>query len=81
MPSRVSHISDQEILAMFGKCTVSAMLVAILMINVSAAVAAPRQKNQALVNRPPPITVPITGAEWWQNKGISEEVGIPYRRR
>jgi hypothetical protein len=57
------------------------MLVAVLMINISAAVAAPQQKNQPLVNRPPPITVPDTGAEWWQNKGISEEVGIPYRRR
>ena len=69
---------------MFGKCTVSAMLVAVLMINVSAAGAAPRQKNQALINRPAPIAVsrPGTGAEWWQDKGYSEEVvGIPYRRR
>jgi len=69
---------------MFGKCTVSAMLVAVLMINVSVAVGAPRQKNQQLVNRPAPTTVnrPVTGAEWWQDKGYSEEVvGVPYRQR
>ena len=62
---------------MFQKCTVSAVLAAILTITASAALAEPRQKQPPTINRP----VPISGAEWWQNKGIAEEMGVPYRSR
>ena len=63
---------------MFQKCTVSAVLVAILTITASAALAAPRQKQPPTINRPGPMS----GAEWWQNKGIAEDmVGVPYRPR
>jgi hypothetical protein len=63
---------------MFQKCAVSVVLCAILTITASAAVAAPRQKQ------PPTITppAPITGAEWWQNKGVVEDdMGSVYHRR
>jgi hypothetical protein len=63
---------------MFQKCTASAILAAILTIAASAAVAAPRQKQPPTIYRP----APMSGAEWWQNKGISEELlGVPYRPR
>jgi hypothetical protein len=63
---------------MFQKCTVSTVLAAILTITASAALAAPRQKPPPTINRP----APISGAEWWQNKGIAEDmVGVPYRPR
>jgi len=65
---------------MFQKCTVSAVLAAILTITASAAVAAPRQKQQPLINRPAPT--PISGSEWWQNRGNAEEMdGVIYRPR
>jgi hypothetical protein len=63
---------------MFQKCTVSAVLAAILTITPSAALAEPRQKEPPTIDRP----APMSGAEWWQNKGISEELlGVPYRPR
>jgi len=50
----------------------------ILTITASAALAAPRQKKPPTINRP----APMSGAEWWQNKGNSEEMdGVPYRSR
>ena len=62
---------------MFQKCTVSAVLAAILTITASAAVAAPRQKQQPLINRPAPLP-----GEWWQNRGIVEDdMGMVFRRR
>ena len=64
---------------MFQKCTLSAVLAAILTLTASAAaLAAPRQKHPPTVNRP---TAPMSGAEWWQNQGNAEDMGIPYRRR
>jgi hypothetical protein len=63
---------------MFQKCTVSAVLAAILTITASAALAAPRQK-QAPTIKPP---APISGAQWWQDKGIAEDmIGVDYRPR
>ena len=62
---------------MFQKCTISAILAALLTITASAAVAAPRQKEPPTVNHP----TPMSGAEWWQNKGNAEDMGVPYPRR
>ena len=53
---------------MFQKCTVSAVLVAILTITASAALAAPRQRPDETIN-----TVPMSGVEWFQNRGVVEE--------
>ena len=79
----VSNAGDTR---MFQKCTVSTVLAAILTITASAALAAPRQKQPPTINRPEPPTInrpaPISGAEWWQNRGIAEEMnGVPYRPR
>src|SRR5712671_2779114 len=69
----VSNAGDTR---MFQKCTVYAVLAAILTITASAALAAPRKKQPPTINRP----VLISGADWWQNRGIAEEmVGIVYR--
>jgi hypothetical protein len=63
---------------MFQKCTVSAVLAAIFTITASAALAAPRQKQPPTINRP----APISGSEWWQNRGNAEEMdGVVYRPR
>ena len=63
---------------MFKKCTVSTVLAAILTITASATLAEPRQNQPPTINRP----APISGAEWWQNQGIAEEmIGVPYRPR
>jgi hypothetical protein len=61
---------------MFKKYALSAILAALLATAASAAFAAPRQAQPATINRPPPAT----GAEWWQDKGNSEDMGVPYRR-
>jgi hypothetical protein len=74
---------------MFGKCTVSAAMAAILTITASAAEAAPRKKKQPpTINRPVPVpsgvnrSSPMSGAEWFQDKGVSEELkGVPYQPR
>jgi len=64
---------------MFQKFTVSAVLAAILTITASAALAAPRQRPPETINRP---TVPMSGAEWFQNRGVVEDdMGLVYRRR
>ena len=69
----VSNAGDTR---MFQKCTVYAVLAAILTITASAALAAPRKKQPPTINRP----ALISGAEWWQSRGIAEEmVGIVYR--
>ena len=69
----VSNAGDTR---MFQKCTVYAVLAAILTITASAALAAPRNKQPPTINRP----ALISGAEWWQNRGIAEEMmGIVYR--
>jgi hypothetical protein len=62
--------------SMFQKCTVSAVLAAILTITASAALAAPSQKPPT-INQPAPLP-----GEWWQNKGVVEDdMGMVYRRR
>ena len=61
---------------MFQKCTVSAVLAAVLAISASSALAAPRQKKPPTIYRPAPMP---TGG-WWQNKGIVEDMGSVYRR-
>src|SRR5712672_1725159 len=71
----VSNVAGDS--SMFQKCTLSTVLAAFLTITASAALAEPRQKQPPTINRP----VPISGAEWWQNKGIAEEMGVPYRSR
>ena len=63
---------------MFQKCTASAILAAILTLTAFAALAAPRQKHAETINRP----APISGAEWFQNKGVVEDdMGMVYRPR
>ena len=60
---------------MFKKLTLSAILAAMLATTISAAFAAPKQKPQNNT------TVPMTSAEWWQDRGNAEDMGIVYRRR
>jgi hypothetical protein len=61
---------------MCQKCTVSAVLAAILTLTASAAFAAPRQKPPT-INQPAPLP-----GEWWQNRGNAEEMdGVVYRPR
>ena len=57
---------------MFQKCTVSAVLAAILTITASAALAAPRQRPDETIN-----TVPMSGAERFQNRFCRREA--PWR--
>ena len=62
---------------MFQKCTVSAVLAAILTITASAALAAPREKTPPMISRPAPLP-----GEWWQNRGnVEDDMGLVYRRR
>ena len=64
---------------MFQKCTVSAILAAILTITASAALAAPRQKPPETIDRP---TVPMSSAERFQTRGVVEDdMGMVYRPR
>jgi hypothetical protein len=58
---------------------ISTLAAAITLITASAAGAQTRQR-QELVNRPAP-NVTISGAEWWQNKGNSEDMGSTHRGR
>src|SRR5262245_33165577 len=60
---------------------ISTLAVVITLITTSAAGAQTRQR-QELVNRPAPnVTIPVSGAEWWQNKGNSEDMGYTSRGR
>jgi hypothetical protein len=61
---------------MFKKFTISAVLAAIVATTASAAFAAPRQSPPPTVNRP----APNTGAEWWQDKGNADDMGVAYHR-
>jgi hypothetical protein len=60
---------------MFKKLTLSAILAVILATTISAAFAGPKQKRHNNT------TVPTTGAESWQDRGIAEDSGSVYRRR
>ena len=60
---------------MFKKLTLSAILAAMLATTISAAFATPKQKPNNNT------TVPITGAEWWQDRGNAEDMGVVYRPR
>jgi len=53
---------------MFTKLTLSAVLVAVLATSASAALAAPKQNG----------TVQPTGAERWQDRGLTEAAGFVY---
>jgi len=55
---------------MLKTITLSAVLAAIVATTTSAAFAAPRYT---------PV-VPPTGAEAWQDRGIADDNGLPYRR-
>jgi hypothetical protein len=52
---------------MLNKLTLAATLLAVIAVTTSATFAAPRH-------------VTPTGAESFQNQGISEDLGVPYRR-
>ena len=54
---------------MFKTFTLSAVLAAVLATTASAALAAPKYH----------VTIPPTGAEAWQDRGIAEEMGSVYR--
>ena len=56
---------------MFKNLTLSAVVAAIVATTASAAFAAPKHYS----------TVPVTGAEAWQDRGIAEEMGSVYRYR
>ena len=66
---------------MFKKLTLSAIMVAILATTISAAFAAPKSKRPDNSTVPRTRSVPMTGAEWWQNKGVADDTGIGYDRR
>ena len=55
---------------MLKTITLSAVLAAIVATTTSAAFAAPRHT---------PV-LPPTGAEAWQDRGIADDNGLPYRR-
>jgi ABC-type sugar transport system substrate-binding protein len=55
---------------MFKTFTLSAVLAAVLATTASAAFAAPKHYT----------TVPQTSAEWWQDRGNADDMGIVYRR-
>jgi opacity protein-like surface antigen len=55
---------------MFKKFTLSAVLAAVLATTASAAFAAPKYH----------VTIPPTGAEAWQDRGNTEDMGDVYRR-
>ena len=54
---------------MFKKFTLSAVLAAVVATTASAAFAAPSH-----------VTIPQTGAEAWQDRGNTEDMGGVYRR-
>ena len=69
---------------MFKKFTLSAILAALLAITISAAIAAPKSKPKPTVQDNITVqnkrTVPMTGAEWWQNYSHAEgAIGVRYR--
>ena len=72
---------------MFKKFTLSAILAALLATTISAAIAAPKSKpkpavqnNLTVPNKQNTRTVPMSGAEWWQNYSHTEQaIGVRYR--
>jgi hypothetical protein len=73
---RVSHYSTRSN-TMFKRFTLATMLAVLLGATASTAYADPRhQPRNVLINR----QIPQTGAEWWQSRGIAEEMGMVYRR-
>ena len=60
------------------KLIISTLAAAIALSSASSTFAAPKQKASAQSESRP---LPETGAEWWQNKGNAEDMGVPYPRR
>jgi hypothetical protein len=74
------HRSKRGDTAMTNRFTLSAILIALVAATSSAALAASKTKRHdngrtahaaVLINN-------MSGAEWWQNKGIAEEMGLTY---
>jgi hypothetical protein len=78
---------------MLNKFTLSAVLIAVAATASSAAFAAakttrhdnlkafaavPATRDSARASAASPATRPMSGAEWFQNKGIAEEMGLFY---
>jgi hypothetical protein len=59
--------------------TVSAVVIAVL-ISSASAFAAPNPKHHAREAHAAASTrVTVSGAMWWQNRGVADEMGLPYR--
>jgi hypothetical protein len=63
---------------MLKRLTFSAALIVIVTATTSTAFARSHHSNLAGRHNNN-VRVPISGAEWWQNKGIVEEMGYHYR--
>ena len=78
---------------MFMKFTLAAILAALLATTISAAIAAPKpkpkntaqnnisaQNSVSVPTKQNTRSVPMTGAEWWQNYSHAEHsIGVRYR--
>ena len=77
---------------MFKMFSLSAVLAIVLATSVSTTFAAPRHKNSTATNHsayaserqgtssPLNRTLPSSGAQWWQDKGNADDMGVVYRR-
>jgi hypothetical protein len=65
---------------MFSKTTLSAVLIAIVATTSSAALAASKttRHNNGRTAHATALVNNMSGAEWFQNKGIAEEMGLTY---
>ena len=68
------------------KLIISTLAAAVVLSGMSSSFAAPKQKVQEQISSPKLNsqdngTVPMTGAEWWQNRGNAEDMGMVYRSR
>ena len=66
---------------MFRKLTLSVILAAVLATTISTAFAAPKADRHNNTTVPITRTVPMTGAEWWQNYSNADSMGEVYRPR
>src|SRR5215831_2810881 len=78
-PQMVSR-SKRGDTAMFSKTTLSAVLIAIVATTSSAALAASKttRHNNGRTAHAAVLVNNMSGAEWFQNKGIAEEMGLTY---
>jgi len=65
---------------MFSKTTLSAVLIAIVTTTSSAALAASKttRHHNARTAHATVLVNNMSGAEWFQNRGIAEEMGLNY---